>query len=34
MPRVLIVEDNAANMALATFLLQSAGHTVVTATDA
>jgi two-component system, cell cycle response regulator DivK len=34
MPKVLIVEDNAANMALATFLLQSAGHTVVTATDA
>jgi two-component system, cell cycle response regulator DivK len=31
---VLIVEDNAANMRLATFLLQSAGHTVLTATDA
>src|SRR6202044_4254472 len=27
-------EDNPANMALATFLLQSAGHTVLSATDA
>ena len=34
MARVLIVEDNAANMTLAVFLLQSAGHTVLTATDA
>jgi two-component system cell cycle response regulator DivK len=34
MAKVLIVEDNPANMALAIFLLQSAGHTVVTATDA
>jgi len=32
--KVLVVEDNAANMALATFLLQSAGHTVLSATDA
>jgi two-component system, cell cycle response regulator DivK len=30
----LIVEDNPANMKLATFLLQSAGHTVLNATDA
>ena len=34
MATVLIVEDNAANMALATFLLQSVGHTVLTALDA
>ena len=34
MARVLIVEDNPANMKLATFLLQSAGHTVLSATDA
>jgi two-component system cell cycle response regulator DivK len=32
--KVLIVEDNAANMSLATFLLQSAGHTVLSASDA
>ena len=32
--RVLIVEDNPANMTLATFLLQSAGHSVVTAANA
>jgi two-component system cell cycle response regulator DivK len=32
--RVLIVEDNPANMTLAAFLLQSAGHTVLSATDA
>jgi len=31
---VLIVEDNVANMTLAVFLLQSAGHTVITAIDA
>jgi two-component system cell cycle response regulator DivK len=34
MPKVLIVEDNPANMTLATFLLQSAGHTVLGAKDA
>jgi two-component system cell cycle response regulator DivK len=34
MAKVLIVEDNPANMKLATFLLQSAGHTVVAATNA
>jgi two-component system cell cycle response regulator DivK len=34
MATVLVVEDNAANMTLAMFLLQSAGHTVLTATDA
>jgi two-component system cell cycle response regulator DivK len=34
MARVLIIEDNPANMTLATFLLQSAGHTVISATDA
>jgi two-component system cell cycle response regulator DivK len=34
MARVLIVEDNPANMKLAIFLLQSAGHTVLSATDA
>jgi two-component system, cell cycle response regulator DivK len=34
MARVLIVEDNHANMSLAVFLLQSAGHTTITATDA
>jgi two-component system cell cycle response regulator DivK len=34
MARVLIVEDNPANMALAVFLLRSAGHTVLSATDA
>jgi two-component system, cell cycle response regulator DivK len=34
MARVLIVEDNPANMKLATFLLQSAGHTVLAAKDA
>jgi two-component system cell cycle response regulator DivK len=32
--KVLIIEDNPANMALAVFLLQSVGHTVLTATDA
>jgi two-component system cell cycle response regulator DivK len=31
---VLVVEDNAANMKLAKFLLTSAGHTVLSATDA
>jgi two-component system cell cycle response regulator DivK len=34
MAKVLIVEDNPANMKLATFLLLSAGHTVLSATDA
>ena len=34
MARVLIVEDNAANMRLAVFLLESAGHTVIGATNA
>jgi two-component system cell cycle response regulator DivK len=34
MARVLIIEDNPANMTLATFLLQSAGHSVLAATDA
>ena len=34
MGKVLVVEDNPANMTLATFLLKSAGHTVLGATDA
>jgi two-component system cell cycle response regulator DivK len=34
MARVLVVEDNPANMTLAAFLLESAGHTVLRATDA
>jgi two-component system cell cycle response regulator DivK len=34
MAKVLVIEDNAANMTLAVFLLQSAGHIVVSATDA
>jgi two-component system cell cycle response regulator DivK len=34
MAKVLIVEDNPANLSLATFLLKSAGHTVLCATDA
>jgi two-component system cell cycle response regulator DivK len=34
MANVLIVEDNPANMTLAVFLLESAGHTVMSATDA
>ena len=34
MATVLIVEDNVTNMTLAVFLLQSAGHTVLSATDA
>ncbi len=34
MARVLIIEDNPTNMTLAVFLLQSAGHSVVSATDA
>jgi two-component system, cell cycle response regulator DivK len=34
MAKVLVVEDNPANMTLAKFLLESAGHTVLSATDA
>lgn len=34
MAKVLIVEDNPTNLTLATFLLQSAGHSVLSATDA
>lgn len=34
MARVLVIEDNSSNMKLATFLLESAGHTVLAATDA
>lgn len=34
MARVLVVEDNPANLALAIFLLESAGHEVLTARDA
>ncbi|MDP8984199.1 MAG: response regulator [Pseudomonadota bacterium] len=34
MATVLIVEDNTVNMELATFLLQSVGHTVLSAMDA
>lgn len=34
MARVLIVEDNPANMTLAVFLLQSASHEVLSAVDA
>lgn len=34
MATVLVVEDNPANMTLATFLLTSAGHSVLSATDA
>ena len=34
MARVLVVEDNPTNLTLATFLLESVGHTVLFATDA
>jgi two-component system cell cycle response regulator DivK len=34
MATVLVVEDNPANMTLAVFLLESAGHRVLTAIDA
>jgi two-component system cell cycle response regulator DivK len=34
MSAVLVVEDNPANMTLATFLLRSAGYSVLTAIDA
>ena len=34
MAKILVVEDNADNMKLATFLLQSGGHIVLAAVDA
>ena len=34
MAKILIVEDNAANMKLACLLLENAGHTTLTAVDA
>jgi two-component system, cell cycle response regulator DivK len=34
MAKVLVVEDNAINMKLAVLLLETAGHTVISATDA
>jgi two-component system cell cycle response regulator DivK len=34
MARILIIEDNAANMKLAVFLLKKAGHDVIEAQDA
>jgi two-component system cell cycle response regulator DivK len=34
MAKILVVEDNPTNMTLAVFLLQSAGHTVLSVTDA
>jgi two-component system, cell cycle response regulator DivK len=34
MAKVLIIEDNPTNLTLATFLLQSVSHTVLSATDA
>lgn len=34
MAKILVVEDNAANMALALFLVESAGHSVLTAVTA
>jgi two-component system cell cycle response regulator DivK len=34
MAKVLVVEDNPTNMTLATFLLESAGHAVLSAHDA
>lgn len=34
MAKILVVEDNAMNMTLSIYLLQTAGHTVLTATDA
>jgi two-component system cell cycle response regulator DivK len=34
MARILVVEDNAANMKLATLLLRTAGHTALCAVDA
>ena len=34
MSKVLVVEDNAANMTLVVFLLESVGHTVLSAMSA
>jgi two-component system, cell cycle response regulator DivK len=34
MAKILVVEDNAANMTLAVYLLETTGHTVLSATDA
>jgi two-component system cell cycle response regulator DivK len=34
MSTILVVEDNTANMTLAVYLLESVGHTVLSATDA
>ena len=34
MATILVVEDNATNLALSVFLLEGAGHTVLTAADA
>jgi two-component system, cell cycle response regulator DivK len=34
MAKILVVEDNPANMKLARFLVESAGHTVLSAADA
>src|SRR4029079_785226 len=34
MGKVLLIEDNATNMAMARFFLESDGHTVLSATDA
>lgn len=34
MSKVLVIEDNVTNMTLAVFLLQSVGHTVLSATNA
>ena len=34
MAKVLLIEDNATNLALAKFFLQSVGHTVLSASDA
>ena len=34
MAKILVVEDNPANMTLATFLLENAGHVVLSAIDA
>jgi two-component system, cell cycle response regulator DivK len=34
MATILVIEDNATNLTLATFLLENAGHKVLSATDA
>jgi two-component system cell cycle response regulator DivK len=34
MAKILVVEDNTSNMTLSVFLLESAGHTVLSATNA